>query len=123
MGTVHNLASALVTEGEQRVAPRLRVLMRASLRMRGNDQIFAVTIKDISSTGLRANAPVSMFPGANVEIELPNIGWTPGQVVRADEGVIGVRFAAIIDPARAQAKVTGSYGPPPSPSTTRLLRV
>ena len=125
MGTVHNFAPAMPGGNEQRVAPRRHVLMRASMRIPGSDQVFAVTIKDISSTGLRARTAVSVFPGAKVEIELPNIGCIGGQVVRTEEGLIAVRFAAIIDPDQTQSKVTGSYGPPPSAATraTPLFRV
>jgi hypothetical protein len=60
--------------------------------------------------------------GARLEIELPNIGWVPGQVVRAEPGLICVRFARVIDPAHMQTKVTGSYGPAPTPSA-QLLRI
>ena len=118
MGTVHNFAPAMPGGSEQRVAPRRHVLMRASMRVRGSEQVYAVTIKDISSTGLRARTAISVFPSAKVEIELPNIGWTAGQVVRTEEGLIAVRFAAIIDPERTQSKVSGSYGPPPSATAT-----
>lgn len=61
-----------------------------------------------------------MFQGARVEVDLPNIGWTPGEVVRAEEGIIAVRFAAIIDPERTHARVTGSYGAPPSSPPEKL---
>ena len=114
MGTVHNFAPATPGGNEQRVAPRRHVLMRASMRVPGSDQVYAITVKDISSTGLRARTAVSIFPGSKLEIELPNIGWIAAQVVRAEEGLIAVRFAAVIDPDRTQPKVTGSYAPPPS---------
>ena len=125
MGTVHNFAPAMPGGNEQRVAPRRHVLMRASMRVPGSDQVYAITVKDISSTGLRARTAVSVFPGAKVELELPNIGWIGGQVVRTEEGLIAVRLAAVIDPEQAQSKVTGSYGPPPSVAArpTPLFRV
>ena len=97
--------------------------MRASLRVRGSNQLFAVTVKDISSTGLKANTAVSVFPGANVEIELPNIGWIAGQVIRAEEGTVSLRFAVVIDPDQTQSKVTGSYGQPPPLQPSPLFRV
>lgn len=91
--------------------------MRAAIRLRGSDGAYAVTVKDISSTGLRASGAVSLFPGALVEVELPNIGGTPAEVVRAEEGTIAAPFGAIIDPDQAQAEATGSYrAPPPSPA-------
>ena len=123
MGTVHNFAAATGEGGEHRMAPRRRVLMRAAMRLRGHDQVHAVTVKEISSTGLKASTAVSVWPGAKLEIELPNIGWVAADVVRAEQGTIAVRFAAIIDPDRTQAKITGSYRQAPIPAPARLLRV
>ena len=123
MGTVHNLAIAKAHTSDQRVAPRRRVLMGATLRVRGKAARYQVTVKDISSTGLKAATGVSIFAGAAVEIELPNLGWVPGEVVRReDERCIGVRFDVVIAPEMTQKSVTGSYGPGPSPASTPSLR-
>ena len=78
MATVHQLV--IPANGTERQAARRRVLMRAALRMRGSDTSHAVAVKDISSTGLRASSAVSMLKGARVEVDLPNIGWTPASL-------------------------------------------
>lgn len=109
------------SDDEQRVTNRSRVLMRAIMRIRGAAFDYPVTIKDISSTGLRATTNISMFTGTRIEIELKNIGWVPGEVVWADaEGQIGVRFDAVIQPERTQNQITGTYRAPPKPSLYRL---
>ena len=116
MGTVHNLQVANgAAGGEQRHAQRLRVLMRATLRVRGAEPTYPITIKDISSTGARVATNLSYFVGTQVEIDLPNIGWVSGQVVRHEnENTVGIRFNAIIDPSQTQAHVTGTYSRAPS---------
>jgi hypothetical protein len=117
MGVVHQLLVQAVNDGDDnRSAVRRRVLMRCSMRMRGDAEEWSITAKDISSTGMKAVAGVSLFPSAKVEVNLPNIGWIPGEVVRLDgENAIGIRFGAIIDPARTLVKVSGSYGAAPVP--------
>jgi hypothetical protein len=124
MGNVHPIERATSTTLEDnRATIRRRVLIRASMRLRGKAEEWLLTVKDISSTGMRAHSKVCILPGTRLDIELPNIGWIPGEVVRTEGvGVIGVRFGAIIDPARTQVPVSGSYGASPS-SPTQLRRI
>ena len=125
MGQVLSLAngSSAVEEMQHRAARR-RVLMRASLRLRGQTAKWPLTVRDISSTGVKAVTDVSLFPGSQIEIELPNIGWIPAVVARAEgENTVGIQFGVVIDPERTQVRVTGSYGtaPPPTPPALRVL--
>jgi hypothetical protein len=124
MGDVYHLEIAAAGEpGEHRRAVRRRVLMRSSMRLRGQDQEWSLTVKDLSAGGMKAISPVSMFPGARVEVWLPNIGWVPGEIARTEgAAAIRVRFAVAIDPERAQTRVSGSYAPAASP-TAHLRRV
>jgi hypothetical protein len=123
MGTVHQLALARAETSDQPIAPRRRVLMRAAMRVRGKDTSYPVMVRDISSTGLRASAGVQMFRGTLIELDLPNLGPVPGEVVRAEgDGGIGVRFGVVIEPERTQTAVTGSYGTAPSNSGAPLVR-
>jgi hypothetical protein len=123
MGDVHHLEIAAPAEpAEHRAAVRRRVLMRAAIRMPGQSQEWALTVKDLSSTGMKAMAPVSMFPGTRVEICLPNIGWVSGEIARIEgESAVGIRFGAVIDPECAQTRVSGSNGA--VPVATQLRRV
>jgi hypothetical protein len=123
MGTVHRLALAKSEGGEATIAPRRRVLMRAEMRIRGKDVSYPVTVRDISSTGLRASASVNVFAGTIIEVQLPNLGWIPGEVVRTGEDRdIGVQFGMVIEPEHTQTRVTGSYGPAPSGASGPALR-
>ena len=96
---------------ELRAAARRRVLMRATMRLQGQTDEWSLTVKDLSSTGMKARAPIATLAGLRVEIGLPNIGWVPGEIVRIEgEDGIGIRFGLDIDPAQTQIRVSGSYG-------------
>ena len=125
MGLVHQLELPSPREGgELRTAVRRRVLMRATMRLQGQGEEWPLTVKDLSSTGMKARAPVATFPGSRVEIGLPNIGWVPGEIVRIEsEDAIGIRFAAVIDPEATQVRVSGSYAAAPAASVVQLRRV
>ena len=116
MGTVHQLELPPAREGgELRAAARRRVLMRATIRLQGQHDEWPLTVKDLSSTGMKARVSVALFPGSRVEIGLPHIGWVPGEIVRIEgEAAIGIRFGAVIDPEQTQVRVTGSYGAGPA---------
>ena len=124
MGHVHKLeAIAAMGLGEARAAVRRRVLMRSAMRLHGQSEEWALTVRDLSSSGMKARSAVIVLPGARVEISLPNIGWVPGEVVRTEgEEAIGIRFGAEIDPDMAHVKVSGSYGAAPV-GAIRLRRV
>jgi len=94
MGLVHQLELPPSREGgELRAAARRRVLMRATMRLQGQHDEWALTVKDLSSTGMKARAPVATFLGLRVEIGLPNIGWVPGEIVRIEgDDAIGIRL-------------------------------
>ncbi len=81
-----------------------------------------MSIKDISSTGLKAILEVKLFAGTHVEVDLRNIGWVAGQVIRADpEGTVGIRFARVIQPELTRNRISGSYRPAPT-MTASVLR-
>ena len=125
MGHAHQLdISPPGAPGDHRTAVRRRVLMRASMRLHGQCEDWPLTVKDLSSTGMKAKSPVSMFPGTRVEIGLPNIGWVSGEIVRIEgEDAIGIRFGAVIDPEQTQVKVSGTYGTAPSSKPVSMRRV
>jgi len=124
MGLVHQLELPPPREaGELRAAARRRVLMRAAMRLQGQSEEWPLTVKDLSSTGMKARAPVAMFPGSRVEVGLPNIGWVPGEIVRIEgDDAIGIRFGAMIDPEQTQVRVSGSYTAAGAPAA-QLRRV
>jgi hypothetical protein len=125
MGLVHQLELPPLHEaGDLRAAARRRVLMRATMRLQGQGDEWPLTVKDLSSTGMKARAAVAMFPGSRVEIGLSNIGWVPGEIVRIEgEDAIGIRFGVVIDPEATQVRVSGSYGAAPGAAAVQLRRV
>lgn len=108
---------------QRRVAKRTRVLMRANMRVPTTGDEHALTIRNISSTGLLAAGNVSLFSGTRVEVDLPNIGWMAGEIVWHENGVVGVHFAAIIQPERTLSEINGNFGPAPSKLSQPLRRV
>jgi hypothetical protein len=110
MGHLHQIDSVSVTpSADLRSAARRRVLMRSAMRLQGQADEWVLTVKDLSCTGMKARSSVSLFPGTQVEISLPNIGWVPAEVVRIEgEQAIGLRFGAAIDPEQSQVPVSGS---------------
>ena len=124
MGQAHSLAGiSSAPETEQHRAARRRVLMKAAMRLRGQAAEWPLTVRDISSTGMKAISQVASFPGSRLEVKLPNIGWIPANVARIEgENTVGIQFGVVIDPERTQVRVTGSYGAAP-PTATPALRI
>ena len=121
---VHQLEPLPRDAGDLRAAVRRRVLMRAAMRLQGRCDEFALTVKDLSSAGMKARSAVAMFPGTRVEIALPHIGWVPGEIVRLEgEDAIGIRFTVVIDPDATQVRVSGSYAPAKTTPPVALRRV
>jgi hypothetical protein len=109
---------------ESRVAKRSRVFMRAAARIPESNCQFHLSIKDISSTGLRALPELQLFQDTTIEVDLRNIGWVAGQVVWVDsKGVAGVRFSKVIQPDRTRSEVSGSLGPAPPGAVAALRRL
>ena len=64
-----------------------------------------IRIRNLSSTGLMAVAPVAYDEGAIVEIELRGIGRVQGEIVWVRGERMGVTFHAPIDPKLARRPV------------------
>jgi hypothetical protein len=61
-----------------------------------------IRIRNLSSTGLMAVAPVAYDEGAIVEIELRGVGLVQGEIVWVRGEQMGVTFHAPIDPMLAR---------------------
>lgn len=64
-----------------------------------------IRIRNLSSTGLMADAQVEYDLGACVEIGLKNIGLVEGEIVWVRGGRMGITFRETIDPLRARRQV------------------
>jgi hypothetical protein len=122
MGTLHNLAKAYpqATQDRLETSARKAVFLRALMRFQGHDEAIAITIREISATGMKASTASSPFPGGKVEIGLRNLGAVPATIMWAASGMMEVAFDRIIDPEAIQMEITGTYTP--APDTTKDLR-
>ena len=92
---------------EQRHILRDSLFVMASLRLHGIAREVRVKVRNLSAGGLMAEGQVRVTPGAQLAIEIRNIGWVNGVVAWVQENRFGIAFAQEIDPklARGQAPV------------------
>ena len=112
-----------MSAAEQRTSPRDRILLLGKLRVAGEAEIYAVRIRDLSASGMRAQFSGRPLGHTKVAVEIRNLGWVEGHIAWQNADMIGVRFAEPIDPERARIAVTGAYQalpPPPSMVQRRL---
>ena len=91
------------------------LLVKATLRFPGSGDEGEVRVRNISSGGLMAEAPVRVPRGETVEVKLRNIGWVTGKVAWLAEGRFGIAFDYPIDP-KATHHSAGSAAKPEIPS-------
>jgi hypothetical protein len=79
---------------------RNSLLVKAVLRFPNTKEEGEVRVRNISSGGLMAEAPLRAPRGEPVEIKLRNIGWVSGKVAWVAESRFGIAFDYPIDPKR-----------------------
>ena len=94
-----------MAEEEFRRAPRDSMFLFASLRLENQEGEQSIKIRNLSSTGLMAEGDVYVRPGAQVAINIRNIGWVNGGVAWAVEKRFGVMLDDVIDPRKARTMV------------------
>lgn len=119
------MASAPNSSGEDAQTARgLRSTNRSSLFLLGKMGVDggvaseSIRIRNLSPTGLMAEAPTMLAVGTAVVVELKNLAPVKGKVVWATEGRMGVAFNSEIDPEKVRQPV-GKGGDP----TPEFLRV
>lgn len=121
MATVHQLLAATSGNlGDHRGAERQNMFIKALFKIQGSDLAHPITIRDISSTGMRASTCSAPFVGGKVEVELRNIGTVPATVIWVENGKIGLHFDRIIDPSQTKMDITGTYSKSVAQSATKL---
>ncbi len=91
-----------VTPGAKRGNDRDSLLLKAILRFQSSEEDREVRIRNLSSGGLMAEAPVRVSRGEKIEVNLRNIGWISGHVAWVAEGRLGIAFDHAIDPKEAR---------------------
>ncbi len=91
--------------GAKRGMDRDSLFLKAILRFGSSKVENQVRIRNLSSGGLMAEAPLRVARGERVEINLRSIGWITGHVAWVTEGRIGIAFDHLINPMDARKPV------------------
>jgi len=102
------------SSGTKRGQDRDSLFLQATLRFPASGDEGEVRIRNLSSGGLMAEAPVQVSRGEKVELQLRNIGWVRGTIAWVAEGRIGIAFEHTIDPKLARKPVGQSKQELPS---------
>jgi hypothetical protein len=90
----------------KRINNRNSLLVKAVLRFPSSGDEGEVRVRNISSGGLMAEAPLRYPRGEVVEVQLRNIGWVTGKVAWVAETRFGIAFDYPID-TKATTQKTG----------------
>ncbi len=80
------------------------LLVKAVLRFPSTGDEGEVRVRNISSGGLMAEAPLRYPRGETVEVQLRNVGWVPGKVAWVADTRFGIAFDYPIDPKATTQK-------------------
>ena len=88
----------------KRTRQRDSLLLMGTIKAAGDyaRQTQSIRVRNLSSTGLMADAQVNYDLGASVEIGLRGVGIVSGEIVWVRGGRIGITFAEAIDPKKAR---------------------
>ncbi|WP_068080015.1 PilZ domain-containing protein [Novosphingobium rosa] len=93
---------------EKRHSFRDNLLMRTQCRIRETGAEILVKLRNISAQGLMAEGEGAPAKGAEVALELRNLGWVEGRVAWVQDQRFGIVFAQEIDPARVRQPLADS---------------
>lgn len=104
---------------ETRQIDRDSLLLMASIRVGRFGPGWPIKVRNLSACGMMGEGDLPAERGAQVTVELRNIGAVPGSVAWVEGNRFGVAFADTIDPKLARSPVRA--GPPDlaSPRYTR----
>jgi hypothetical protein len=107
-----------------RASQRDSLFVMATMR-RAGEQPSTIRVRNLSRTGLMAEATASFVPGDPVEVELRGIGAVAARVMWREAARLGVSFDTPIDPrmARKPVVVRPAAPAPATPPTMRRPRL
>lgn len=79
------------------------LFLLADVRVGGQVSDDRVKVRNLSAGGMMAEGGPRVVRGANIAINLRNLGWVEGTVAWVHESRFGIAFAHEIDPAVARA--------------------
>lgn len=97
----------------QRSTNRSSLFLLGKMGVDGGVSSEAIRIRNLSPTGLMAEAPTILAVGTAVFVEMKNLPPIKGKVVWATEGRMGIAFNAEIDPAKVRQPVGKGEDPRP----------
>jgi hypothetical protein len=93
----------------KRVQNRDSLFVKAVLRFPVSGDEREVRVRNISSGGLMAEAPLRTPRGDPIEVQLRNIGWVSGKVAWVAESRFGIAFDYPIDPKMLSVRESSGY--------------
>jgi hypothetical protein len=93
------------SDGHQRTEPRDSLFLSARFRVKGDDHVEQVRIRNLSAGGLMAEIADDIDPDTPVEIEVRGIGWIAGTIAWRAVGRVGIAFDKQVDPKKARKPV------------------
>ena len=81
------------------------LFLQADVRIPGKSDQMRVRVRNLSSGGLMAEAPIEVERGDIVHVELRNVGDVTGKVAWKAEGRFGIAFDRPIDPKQVRNPV------------------
>lgn len=94
-------------QSKPRSQDRNSLFLKAVLRFPASGAQGEVRVRNLSSGGLMAEAPLQAARGEAVEINLKNLGWITGKVAWVAESRCGIAFDYPIDPRAARQQIGG----------------
>ena len=105
MNQPFNPTDADVKRGQNRDS----LFVKAVLRFPVSGDEREVRVRNISSGGLMAEAPLRSPRGDPIEVHLRNIGWVSGKVAWVAESRFGIAFDYPIDPKMLSVRESSGY--------------
>jgi hypothetical protein len=100
-----------MSENEHRQLTRDSLFVLADLRVDGLEGEHRIRVRNLSSGGLMAEAPLNVQRGQVVWTNVRNIGWVEGSVAWVQDSRFGIAFRGEIDPRVALAPSQASDEP------------
>jgi|GEM_PF-294810 len=97
----------------QRSTNRSSLFLLGKMGVDGGVSSEPIRIRNLSPTGLMAEAPTILAVGTAVIVEMKNLPMTKGKVVWATDGRMGIAFNAEIDPSKVRQPVGKGEDPTP----------
>ncbi|WP_336987463.1 PilZ domain-containing protein [Altererythrobacter aquiaggeris] len=93
---------------ETRHIPRDSLFLAADVRFDGMPDTYRVKVRNLSPGGMMAEGSVPVSRGAQLLVDLRNVGTVEGSVAWVQDNRFGIAFTDEIDPGLAREPVSGN---------------